>query len=104
MYVVQIYYASEEFGVHDIRTSGGYFHMADVFQQQGNISVAQSLYRQVFTHISRLFYILTAYVTNSQVNTFCTVSMCLSASTLRSVSRLISWFCVKADCSQLILR
>lgn len=45
--LTQIYYASEEFGVHDIQTSGGYFHMAEVFQQQGNVTVAQSLYRQV---------------------------------------------------------
>ena len=45
--VAQIYYASEEFGVHDICTSGGYFHMAEVFLQQGNVTVAQSLYHQV---------------------------------------------------------
>jgi len=44
---MQIYYASEEFGTHDIRTSGGYFHMADVFHQQGNDMVARSLYSQV---------------------------------------------------------
>jgi len=43
----QIYYASEEFGTDDIRTSGGYFHMAEVFQQQDNTTIARSLYRQV---------------------------------------------------------
>jgi len=47
--LTQIYYASEEFGVHDTRTSGGYFHMAEVFQQQGNVTVAQSLYQQVLS-------------------------------------------------------
>jgi len=44
---VQIYYASEEFGVDDIRTSGGYFHMAQVFDLQANVLVARSLYDQV---------------------------------------------------------
>jgi len=49
----QIYYASEEFGVDDIHTSGGYFHMAEVFQQQHNLTVAQSLYRQVALSLSQ---------------------------------------------------
>jgi len=44
---LQIYYASEEFGLHNTRASGGYYHMAEVFEQQGDVIVAQSLYRQV---------------------------------------------------------
>lgn len=42
-----IYHASEEFGTDDIRTSGGYFHMANVFFRQGRMEIADSLYRQV---------------------------------------------------------
>ncbi|CAL1527234.1 unnamed protein product [Lymnaea stagnalis] len=42
-----IYHASEEFGTDSIRTSGGYFHMANVFFRQGKMEVADSLYRQV---------------------------------------------------------
>ena len=54
---MQIYYASEEFGVMDIRASGGYFHMAEVFQQQHNYTVAKSLFRQV-DYSSRLLLLL----------------------------------------------
>lgn len=42
-----IYHASEEFGTDDIRTSGGYFHMGNVFFRQGRMDVADTLYRQV---------------------------------------------------------
>ncbi|KAH9513513.1 Zinc finger MYND domain-containing protein 12 [Bulinus truncatus] len=42
-----IYHSSEEFGTDSIRTSGGYFHMANVFFLQGKMSIADSLYRQV---------------------------------------------------------
>ncbi|ESO90434.1 hypothetical protein LOTGIDRAFT_123333 [Lottia gigantea] len=42
-----IYHASVEFGTDDIRTSGGYFHMANVFFRQGKMEIADSLYRQV---------------------------------------------------------
>jgi len=42
-----IYHASEEYGPDEIRTSGGYFHMANVFFRQGKRDVADSLYRQV---------------------------------------------------------
>ena len=46
-YILQIYHASEEFGTDDIRTSGGYFHMGNVFFRQGRMDVADTLYRQV---------------------------------------------------------
>ena len=39
-----VYYASCAFGTDDIRTSGGYFHMANIFQQQNKLDVAYSLY------------------------------------------------------------
>ncbi|XP_025081021.1 zinc finger MYND domain-containing protein 12-like [Pomacea canaliculata] len=42
-----IYNASEEYGTDDIRTSGGYFHMANVFFRQGKRDIADSLYNQV---------------------------------------------------------
>lgn len=42
-----IYHASEEFGTHDIRTSGGYFHMANVFFRQNRMDIADSLYEEV---------------------------------------------------------
>ncbi|XP_059167425.1 zinc finger MYND domain-containing protein 12-like [Physella acuta] len=42
-----IYHSSEEFGTDHIRTSGGYFHMANVFFRQGKMDVADSMYRQV---------------------------------------------------------
>ena len=47
LFISQIYHASEEFGTHDIRTSGGYFHMGNVFFRQGRMDVADTLYRQV---------------------------------------------------------
>ena len=34
-------------GTDDIRTSGGYFHMANVFYRQNKLDVAFSLYNQV---------------------------------------------------------
>ncbi|XP_076451715.1 zinc finger MYND domain-containing protein 12-like [Babylonia areolata] len=53
-----IYHASEEYGPDDIRTSGGYFHMANVFFRQGKRDVADSLYRQVtdiwHSHLDRI--------------------------------------------------
>ncbi|XP_041377508.1 zinc finger MYND domain-containing protein 12-like isoform X2 [Gigantopelta aegis] len=53
-----IYHASEEFGTDDIRTSGGYFHMANVFFRQGKMEIADSLYRQVtdiwYNHLQRI--------------------------------------------------
>ncbi|MBN3277170.1 ZMY12 protein, partial [Polyodon spathula] len=53
-----IYYASEEFGTDSIVTSGGYFHMANVFFRQSKMDVADSLYTKVTdiwsTRLSRL--------------------------------------------------
>lgn len=53
-----IYNASEEYGPDDIRTSGGFFHMANVFFRQGRRDVADSLYRQVteiwHNHLDRI--------------------------------------------------
>ncbi|XP_033103912.1 zinc finger MYND domain-containing protein 12-like [Anneissia japonica] len=42
-----IYHASEEFGTDDIQTSGGYFHMANVFFRQNRMDIADSLYTRV---------------------------------------------------------
>jgi len=53
-----IFYASTFFGTHNIRTSGGYFHMANVFYAQNKLEVAFSLYQQIttiwFDHLSLL--------------------------------------------------
>ena len=40
-------FASEEFGTNDIKTSGGYFHMANIFFRQNKFDVADSLYEKV---------------------------------------------------------
>nr|XP_015192343.1 PREDICTED: zinc finger MYND domain-containing protein 12 [Lepisosteus oculatus] len=42
-----VYYASEEFGSDHIVTSGGYFHMANVFFRQNKMDIADSLYTEV---------------------------------------------------------
>ncbi|KAM9299037.1 zinc finger MYND domain-containing protein 12 [Gastrophryne carolinensis] len=53
-----IYFASTVSGPSDISTSGGYFHMANVFFRQNKMDVADSLYSEVtdiwHTHLSRL--------------------------------------------------
>jgi len=53
-----IYHASEEFGTTDIHTSGGYFHMANVFFRQSKMEIAESLYDQVtgiwYDHLKKL--------------------------------------------------
>lgn len=42
-----IYHASEEFGTNSLKTSGGYYHMANVFFRQSKMDMAMSIYRQV---------------------------------------------------------
>ncbi|XP_008942039.1 PREDICTED: zinc finger MYND domain-containing protein 12, partial [Merops nubicus] len=42
-----IYLASSTFGLKAIETSGGYFHMANVFFRQNKMDVANSLYAEV---------------------------------------------------------
>ncbi|XP_075253649.1 zinc finger MYND domain-containing protein 12-like [Convolutriloba macropyga] len=42
-----IYYASEEYGTDDIRTSSAYFYMANVFYKQNRPQVTASMYKQV---------------------------------------------------------
>merc|ERR1712226_29820 len=42
-----IYYASEEYGTDDIRTSSAYFYMANVFYKQNRPEVTGSMYKQV---------------------------------------------------------
>ncbi|NXE85015.1 ZMY12 protein, partial [Cochlearius cochlearius] len=42
-----IYLASSTFGLKSIETSGGYFHMANVFFRQNKMDVANSLYAEV---------------------------------------------------------
>ncbi|XP_033764083.1 zinc finger MYND domain-containing protein 12-like [Pecten maximus] len=59
-----IYHASEEFGTDDIRTSGGYYHMANVFFRQGRMDIADTLYRQVaeiwYRHLLQIVRVRTA--------------------------------------------
>ncbi|KFV90573.1 Zinc finger MYND domain-containing protein 12, partial [Fulmarus glacialis] len=42
-----IYLASSTFGLKSIETSGGYFHMANVFFRQNKMDIANSLYAEV---------------------------------------------------------
>ncbi|KAM9270344.1 zinc finger MYND domain-containing protein 12 isoform 3-T3 [Morus bassanus] len=42
-----IYLASSAFGLKSVETSGGYFHMANVFFRQNKMDVANSLYAEV---------------------------------------------------------
>lgn len=44
---MQVYYASEMFGLDSTVTSGGYFLMADVFLKQNKPDIALSLYTEV---------------------------------------------------------
>lgn len=53
-----VYHSSCAYGTDDIQTSGGYFHMANVFYRQNRLDVAFSLYKQVTNiwsdHLTRL--------------------------------------------------
>ncbi|XP_032904291.1 zinc finger MYND domain-containing protein 12 [Amblyraja radiata] len=49
-----IYHATRVFGVSDIHTAGGYYHMANVFYQQEKMDIADSLYSEV-TNIWKTF-------------------------------------------------
>ncbi|GCC29096.1 zinc finger MYND domain-containing protein 12 [Chiloscyllium punctatum] len=42
-----IYHATQVFGAADIRTAGGYFHMANVFYRMKKMDIADSLYSEV---------------------------------------------------------
>ena len=42
-----VYHSSLAFGTDDIRTSGGYFHMANIFHKQDQMDTANSLYEKV---------------------------------------------------------
>ncbi|XP_054634506.1 zinc finger MYND domain-containing protein 12 [Dunckerocampus dactyliophorus] len=64
-----IYFASEEYGLENTVTCGGYFLMADVFAKQGKPSVVHSLYTEVaetwHTHLCKL---LGDHIQNIQKN------------------------------------
>uniref|UniRef100_A0A8C3T2C1 Zinc finger MYND-type containing 12 n=1 Tax=Chelydra serpentina TaxID=8475 RepID=A0A8C3T2C1_CHESE len=63
-----IYLASCAFGTHDISTSGGYFHMANVFFRQNKMDIADSLYTEVtdiwHAHFSRLIQVQSQTLTS----------------------------------------
>nr|XP_003415378.1 zinc finger MYND domain-containing protein 12 isoform X1 [Loxodonta africana] len=42
-----IYFASTAFGTEDIRTSGGYFHLANIFHKLNKLDLADTLYTKV---------------------------------------------------------
>ncbi|XP_030679474.1 zinc finger MYND domain-containing protein 12 isoform X2 [Nomascus leucogenys] len=52
-----IYFASCAFGTEDIRTSGGYFHLANIFYDLKKLDLADTLY----TKVSEIWY---AYLNN----------------------------------------
>ena len=45
--LMQIYHASEEYGIEDIRTSGGYFHLGKVFHELSRDDIAESMFDMV---------------------------------------------------------
>jgi len=47
-----IYQASHAYGVNDVKTSGGYYHMANIFYQQDKMDVAFS----IFDHLVSIWY------------------------------------------------
>ena len=49
----QIYHASEAYGIDDIRTSGGYFHMGKVWHELNRVDVAESMFDMVRLSVSR---------------------------------------------------
>ena len=44
---MQIYHASEEYGIEDIRTSGGYFQLGKVFHELSKDDVAEAMFDRV---------------------------------------------------------
>ena len=42
-----IYHSSLAYGTDDIHTSGGYYHMANIFFKEGQTETANSLYEKV---------------------------------------------------------
>uniref|UniRef100_A0ABI8ABM7 Zinc finger MYND-type containing 12 n=1 Tax=Felis catus TaxID=9685 RepID=A0ABI8ABM7_FELCA len=46
-WICRIYFASCAFGTEDIRTSGGYFHLANIFYGLKKLDVADTLYTKV---------------------------------------------------------
>jgi len=44
---MQIYHASEVYGLEDIRTSGGYFHLGKVFHELSRDDVAEAMFDMV---------------------------------------------------------
>jgi len=65
--VRQIYHASEAYGIEDIRTSGGYFHLGKVFHELSRDDIAESMFDRV---------IITSRSVNSVICIF--LSACLS--------------------------
>ncbi|XP_025036482.1 zinc finger MYND domain-containing protein 12 isoform X2 [Pelodiscus sinensis] len=65
---IDIYFASCAFGTHDISTSGGYFHMANVFFHQNKMDIADSLYTEVtdiwHAYFSRLIQVQSQTLTS----------------------------------------
>ncbi|XP_076597973.1 zinc finger MYND domain-containing protein 12 [Chaetodon auriga] len=63
-----IFFATEEYGLDSTVTCGGYFLMAEVFVEQGKMSVARSLYSEVahtlHRHLTELFKTHTQYIQN----------------------------------------
>jgi len=45
--MLQIYHASEVYGLDDIRTSGGYFHLGKVFHELSRDDVAEAMFDRV---------------------------------------------------------
>lgn len=55
---LQVFYASEEFGLNSVETAGGYFLMANVFAKQEKPDIASSLYSQVRQHLPLTIHLI----------------------------------------------
>lgn len=51
---MQVYYASEEFGLDSVVTAGGYFLMANIFLKQEKTDITISLYLEVHQQLLHL--------------------------------------------------
>lgn len=83
---VQVYYASEEFGLDSVVTAEGYYLMANVFVKQEKTDITLSLYSEVHQHL-----LLTVH------NILLPVSACFNLYVCTCV-RMRACVCVRAGC------
>ncbi|XP_048417727.1 zinc finger MYND domain-containing protein 12 isoform X2 [Stegostoma tigrinum] len=65
-----IYHATQVFSASDIRTAGGYFHMANVFYRMKKMDIADSLYSETMPRKQKQFKFCMQFLTCGTKNTF----------------------------------